>query len=119
MRIGLITILAVCLSLACTNKIKRPENNQGLHIVDQLISSLDGRRSWSVTGVKIHLKSPDVVVTCGPLSGTHNTIHAWPENQNDFNVPMIRINAGNILYQISEDEFSKLKELNENIPTTE
>jgi hypothetical protein len=116
MRTVSIAIIALCLFSACSKKpeqTKRPEIEQDIHIVDQLVSSLDGRRSWASNVVKIHLKVPEVVVTSRPPTGSPNVVHAWEHN--DYSVPMIRIDSGEALYQISKEEFSQLKKLNEKV----
>lgn len=109
-------LIALCLFSACSNgpeQHTRPEIEQDIHIVDQLVSSLDGRKSWPVNAVKFHMKVPEVIVTCRPSTGNPTVVHAWEHN--DYRVSMIRINSGNTLYQISEGEFSQLKELNEEV----
>lgn len=83
--------------------------------MDKLVASLDGRRSWPSHAVKVWLKNPNVVVTRRPPAGKPIVVHAWPANQNDYYVPMARINSGDTLYEVSAEEYQELEKLNENV----
>jgi len=83
------------------------------HIVVILEQSLEARKGREWKAVKIDLAHPFVVVTHKAKTGSTTILHAWPETQNDFNVPMIRFNSGAILYEITKDEYRQLEKLNE------
>jgi hypothetical protein len=68
-------------------------------------------RTWSIHGVKIPLRQPDVAVTRRRRDGSGELVHAWSGLQNDFHVPMIRVDRGSSLEEISAGDFELLKGL--------
>ncbi len=81
-----------------------------------IVATLAGRRTWPSRGVKVSLRSPNVVVTCRPGEGPTIVLHAWDANENDFNVPMLRMDWGDSLYQLTPEEFGALSRINEKKP---
>lgn len=79
-----------------------------------IVETLAGRRTWPSSGVKIWLRNPTVVITCKNGDGNSAILHAWDGNENDFGVPMARINSGDTLYQLTQEEFGVLSRINEN-----
>ncbi len=73
-----------------------------------ILATLGSRRGWKVSTVKIDLAAPELVVTGGASDGDSMLLHAWPANQNDRDVPMIRIDHGDRLYELTEDEYNSL-----------
>jgi hypothetical protein len=71
----------------------------------KILDNLGFRKEWPVNAVKIYLQKPDITVVLAS-----NTLHAWSANSNDYNVPMLRINNGPNLYQITMEEYNLLKE---------
>lgn len=80
-----------------------------------IVGTLAGRRTWPSTGVKIWLSNPTVVVSCRKGVGSSTLLHAWGGNENDFNVPMARVNSGDTLFQLTQAEFVELSRSNEKI----
>ncbi len=72
-----------------------------------IISSLEGRRTWGSNAVKIWLKNPTVVVAA-EVNNRKHFLHAWPANENDDHVPMLRVDGGDSLYQLTAAEFELL-----------
>ena len=73
------------------------------------IRDLAQRRSWHVDAVKIWLANPVVVLT----RDNGMLLEAWPATENDYNVPMIRLDAGERLYELSLEEYLRLQGLGE------
>lgn len=78
-------------------------------LAERLLSSLDERETWPSNGVKIWLKNPTVSVTLSLPDDDPVEVHAWAHNENDFNIAMMRLDRGDTLYAITDDEFQALK----------
>lgn len=76
-----------------------------------LLNTLDNREEWPSSGVKIWLKNPTVSVSLSRNDGPNTLIHAWSSDENDYGVAMIRVNEGDMLYAITDDEFLALASL--------
>ena len=78
--------------------------------MDSILPVLSERRSWSINEVKIPIEHPDLAFEFWDASSIPYEAEIWDKNQNDYNVPMIRINSTDQLYEITEEEFVKLYE---------
>lgn len=75
---------------------------------ERLLENLAARRTWKTNGVKIWLANPTVSVVLTTKDRKRVEVHAWPENQNDFNIAMMRIDRGDVLYAITAQEYQQL-----------
>src|SRR5687767_9941397 len=57
---------------------------------DRLLGTLDSRRQWPSTAVKIWLKNPTVALEVKATDGKAIRVHAWVNNENDYNTAMMR-----------------------------
>lgn len=89
-----------------TNADARPSPS----LAQRLLIGLDDRETWPSDGVKVWLKNPTVSATLSLPGGDPVEVHAWAGNENDFNAAMMRLNQGDTLYAITDDEFLMLKE---------
>jgi hypothetical protein len=76
---------------------------------ERLLETLDDRRQWRSNAVKIWLTNPTVATDLSSSKHKSVRVHAWPHNQNDFNTAMMRLNGGDILYAITDNEFEELR----------
>lgn len=83
---------------------------------DSIAASLAPRRQWKVDEVKVSLRSPDVTAELERFAGGALRVEAWRASNNDFHTPMIRVDGGELLYAITEEE---LAELSRHAPATE
>ncbi len=90
--------------------INLPPLGTKVHAIHQILANLDTRRSWPAETVKIRLRSPTVIARTVLPNGSEVHVHAWPGNQNDFDVPMVRIQNGNLLYEVTVDEYARLSD---------
>ena len=89
----------------------RPKTSNGLAALDtRLWTDLATRRQWPVGGVKIWLKNPTVATEIRSVDGKNVRVHAWAENENDFNVAMMRLDEGPTLYAITRAEFEEVRD---------
>src|SRR4051812_19179747 len=75
----------------------------------RLLGSLDSRRQWPSNAVKIWLKNPTVALDVQATDGEPIRLHAWGDNENDYNTAMMRLNEGDVLYAITKAEFEELR----------
>lgn len=111
-----IILMIVCTVSSCVREENIHATDQGVNVVDRLINSLEGREVWAGDSVKIFLSNPNVIVTNRHPAGNLTIIHALPDTQNDFHVPMIRVNSGDNLYEISDEEYAELGKPNQKFP---
>ena len=66
-------------------------------------------RFWAANSVKIHLARPDFVrVPPGDSAGAR-LLEFWGENQNDYSVPMMRVDKGEKLFEVPGEDFARLR----------
>ncbi len=75
---------------------------------DRLLTGLDARTQWSTRHVKINLSGPWITASFVDPEGKNVLVHAWPKTQNDFNVPMMRLDGGAVLYAMTDAEWEEL-----------
>ncbi len=97
------------------NNITNNNSTEQHNILKRLTSNLKNRRTWKITQVKIWLNNPSIVITFKQPNSKQINIHAWPENQNDFNVPMMRLDFGEDLYKLTENEYEELNRMNKKV----
>ena len=71
-----------------------------------LLQDLPNRESWNTEMVKIWLEKPVFVIK-------HENgllLEAWPDNENDFNVPMLRVDKGQHLFKLSDMEYTLIRQ---------
>ena len=56
--------------------------------------------------MKVDLRHPEIIIQ--DKSGV--ALHVFSKFNNDYNVPMIRINQGNLLYDVSQSEFAAVEQ---------
>lgn len=76
---------------------------------ERLLTGLEARRQWKTTGVKVQLARPTITVSLKDSQGTSVIVHPWPSRENDFNIAMMRLDSGPILYAITNDEWEELR----------
>jgi len=76
---------------------------------DRLLGNLDSRRQWPSNAVKIWLKNTTVALDVKATDGKAVRLHAWGDNENDYNTAMMRLNEGDVLYSITKAEFEELR----------
>lgn len=72
----------------------------------RLLQDLDSRQQWRTEHVKFSRQRPEVRVQVIADSGAVIEVHAWTHN--DFRVPMMRIESGELLYELTPQEFEEL-----------
>jgi hypothetical protein len=65
-------------------------------------------RSWSVRAVKIHLAVPEFTCQVWEADGSARLIDFW-DVDNDYNVPMMRVDKGDKLFQVPKEAFSRMQ----------
>lgn len=107
------TILASCerQSAPATVDVEKSASrgSERIALDEQLLTGLGERRKWSSSGVKIHLKKPTVETVLTATGGKAVVVHAWGPNENDFNVAMMRLDSGPVLYAITEEEWREIQ----------
>lgn len=78
-------------------------------LADRLLGTLSSRRQWPSDAVKIWLKNPTVALDVKVTDGKRIRLHAWGDNENDYNTAMMRLNEGDVLYAITKAEFEELR----------
>lgn len=76
---------------------------------ERLLQTLDSRRQWPSNAVKIWLKNPTVALEVKATDGKTIRLHAWGCNENDYNIAMMRLNDGDVLYAITNAEFEEFR----------
>lgn len=71
---------------------------------------LGERQQWRVGTVKVWLARPSITARVNS-GGRSVVVHAWAANENDFNVPMMRLDEGDTLYAATDQELQTLKSL--------
>ena len=80
-------------------------------LAQRLLKYQEDRKTWPSNGVKILLKNPMVSVLLSLPNQKPVEVHAWSNNSNDFSTAMMRLDEGDLLYQITDEEFRLLKQL--------
>jgi hypothetical protein len=75
---------------------------------ERLLGNLATRRQWSSNALKVWLKNPTVATTIISADRKSVRIRAWGHNENDYNTAIMRLDAGDVLYAITKDEFDEL-----------
>jgi len=83
--------------------------NAARSLEGRLFDGLSERRCWATSAVKIHLKRPTVSKVLSTKDGRSVVVDAWPSNENDFSVAMMRLDDGDTLYAITDQEWNELR----------
>ena len=95
-------------SVATAQANTNADSNRQAPLEERLLEELAARRTWKTGHVKIWLQNPTVSVVLTTRDGQQVEVHAWPENQNDYNVAMMRIDRGDVLYAMTAQEYQEL-----------
>ncbi|MEX2212740.1 MAG: hypothetical protein WD768_01345 [Phycisphaeraceae bacterium] len=79
-------------------------------LAERILTHLDDRETWPSNGVKIWLTNPTASVVLSLPDDDPVEVHAWAKNENDFHVAMMRLDRGDTLYAITDDEFLALQD---------
>lgn len=75
---------------------------------DRLLNNLSARQSWEARLVKCDKNRPSVHTTLTLSSGKSVEVQAWGANSNDYYVPMMRLDGGDLLYELAPEEWRLL-----------
>ena len=102
-----VVVLLLAIQGGCERQTTDTQEPKDRLDLDSLIENLNQRRSWDVRHVKIPLARPDVIAK----QANGMLLEAWAENQNDFHVPMLRLDQADRLYEMSADEFLRVLDI--------
>ena len=118
-RSPLLLVLPVSLlCLACDRPVTEPQAVQAAAVssapdrasdIDtRLLSSLNGRRSWSAKKAGVDLDRPELRVELANPSGQRRIVDAWSTSPT-ARVPMLRVDWSDQLYELTPAEWSSLR----------
>ena len=102
-----LSLILIPLLTACTIQYEPADE----HPMDSILIQLRSRKSWTTKEVKMDLRHPYIQFNYMTVSSIPLDVEVWGSNQNDYNVPMIRINSQDRLGELTEKEFDQLSGL--------
>ena len=114
---SILVLLVALLGAGCDNRnevaaptIQTRENSavSPSNLGDRLLNNLSARHSWEARFVKCDKTRPSVSTALTLSSGKTIEVQAWDGTSNDYHVPMMMLDGGDLLYELAPEEWRLL-----------